>query len=379
MTAHEKMTRARAALILDHPFFGALSLRLKLIADAQVRTGATNGVDLKYSPSFVDSLTEPQVRGFIAHEVLHCAAGHIWRRDGRDSAQWNIACDRAINHHITAAGLQLPPDVLPGEDRSAEEIYARDYQHQPQQGGKGNQPGQAGQQSSQPDEDPGNCGGVEDAPADAEAQQGTQEDWQVATVQAAQAAKAFGKLPACAERMLDEILRPPVDWRTILADFVQRSARNDYDWCKPNPRHFNRGIILPGLRSNELPDVVVCVDTSGSIDARTMASFAGAISDVLAAYPTRAHVIEIDAQIQGVRLYESADLPIQFAQFRGGGGTDFRPAFEWVAREDIQPACLIYLTDCFGSFPHDAPEYPVLWACTSDQRAPFGETLKIAD
>jgi len=49
-----------------------------------------------------------------------------------------------------------------------------------------------------------------------------------------------------------------------------------------------------------------------------------------------------------------------------GGGTDFRPVFDWVAREGETPDGLIYLTDMYGCFP-SAPGYPVLWAsCTKD-------------
>jgi len=475
LTAAERLTRARAALVLDAPFFGALALRLQFKPDPSVETAAVDGRTLYYSPSFVKSLTDPQLRGILAHEVLHCAAGHCWRRGDRDFARWNLACDRAINHHVIAAGFTLPEDAIPGEDGSAEEFYGR-MRTEPQQGEEaGQQADQADQQQDQPDDnqqdedqnqpedepddqdsqedqqeddqknqseqdsqqddssgedegqdsqedqqedgqgdgtgddsqqdseqadggdsqsdqnpqsnsptsgqsgksvqDPGGCGGVMDAPEDD--QGNSQEEWQVATVQAAMAAKAYGDMPGIAARLLDEYTRPKVDWRVVLADFVQRTARNDYDWAHPNRRHLQRGFLLPGLRSNELPEVVVAVDTSGSIDAPTLAMFAGAVSDVLAAYPTMVHVLAVDAAVQSAAEYRTEDLPIKLDNLPGGGGTDFCPAFEWVDKQQITPSCLIYLTDLYGSFPEREPDYPVLWVCTTDQRAPFGETLNL--
>jgi predicted metal-dependent peptidase len=60
----------------------------------------------------------------------------------------------------------------------------------------------------------------------------------------------------------------------------------------------------------------------------------------------------------------------------GGGGTDFAPVFKHVEEQGIEAACLVYLTDMYGSFPKSAPDYPVLWVSTSHiDNAPFGEVL----
>ena len=62
---------------------------------------------------------------------------------------------------------------------------------------------------------------------------------------------------------------------------------------------------------------------------------------------------------------------------KGGGGTDFRPVFEWVEARGMSPVCLIYLTDlCCNAYPNP-PSYPVLWVTDSRRHAPFGETVKI--
>lgn len=62
----------------------------------------------------------------------------------------------------------------------------------------------------------------------------------------------------------------------------------------------------------------------------------------------------------------------------GFGGTDFRPAFEHVDREQLNPACLIYLTDADGVYPDEPSTFPTLWAITTaNRRAPWRETVYI--
>ena len=101
-------------------------------------------------------------------------------------------------------------------------------------------------------------------PTEAEKAQNAQ-DWKIATQQAAQAAKMAGKLPRSLARYVEELLEPVVDWREALRQFVDQIARNDYTWTRPNSRYFSRGLILPSLYNQEIPPLVVAVDTSGSI------------------------------------------------------------------------------------------------------------------
>jgi predicted metal-dependent peptidase len=140
-------------------------------------------------------------------------------------------------------------------------------------------------------------------------------------------------------------------------------------------------VVLPTLQSNELPAIVVAVDTSGSIDKPALARFLAAVSDALGAYETTAHVVCCDARVQSVAEYSTADLPID-VQPAGGGGTDFRPVFDWVDRERIEPAALIYFTDldCY-KWPDGEPDYPVLWVTPgpTDRRAPWGDVVTMPE
>jgi hypothetical protein len=105
--------------------------------------------------------------------------------------------------------------------------------------------------------------------------------------------------------------------------------------------------------------------------------FAGEISAISdQAQPEVIHVIYCDAAVQSSQEFQASE-PIHLEP-RGGGGTDFRPVFEWVEENQIEAVCLIYLTDlCCHSYP-EPPDYPVLWVTDSRNTAPFGETAQIS-
>lgn len=390
---HARVVQARVNLVLDQPFFGALALRLELRADPAAKSAMwTDGRVLGYNPAEVAKLSADEIIGVVAHEVMHCALGHPWRRDARDAGRWNKATDYTVNPLVVEAGMVLPEGALIDPQyagMAAEGVYAMIPEPVPApQAGPGDE-GEGG--TGDPDDDeapdaasgdeggdeggdeaPG-CGEVRDADA---ADPGAEAEWQVATFQAAQAAKARGHLPAGLARLIEEARRPRVDWRAALRRFVQVQAREDYSWRMPSTRYLAAGLYLPSLRSESMPPVVVAVDTSGSIDGATLAAFAAevqAIADECA--PERLVAVSCDAAIQSVEEFERGDLVILSP--KGGGGTDFRPVFDHVEREGLEPACLVYLTDLDGTMPSAAPDYQVLWVSTTRTVAPWGETIEL--
>lgn len=371
MNAKQKMTSARTALVLYQPFFGALALRLALQPDPGCGSAWVDGRTLGYDPAFVDKLSHDQLVGLIAHEVMHCALGHPWRRGARDHEDWNVAADFAINSGLIRTGFKLPPGgcIDPAFDgKSAEWIYSRlpEKKKDPNQG--------SGKPDGKPEPNP--LGEVRDAPSEAQAEGATETDWQLAVQQAAQAAHARGKLPEELSRLVKEAVAPRVDWRSVLRRFVQQLATADYSWSRPNARYLPMGLYLPSLRSEALGPIVVAVDTSGSIDRVLLDQFAGEIRAIAdESKPERIVVMYCDAEIGRTDVFERGD-PIELKPV-GGGGTDFCPVFAAVEAMDETPACVVYLTDLDGSFPKRAPEVPTLWASTRPSAVPFGEVVVI--
>ena len=422
-TTEEKLTCARTRLVLDQPFFGTLSLRLKLVTGS-LPTMATDGTRIVYNPAFVDQLKAAELEGTIAHEVLHCALGHHCRRGSRDPGLWNEAADLAINPILIRNGFTLPAGALIDPayaNLSAEEIYARLLrkknegtaptreapQHTRPGGGSGNGAqqrhgaGMAGSKvdsSHPPDSDqvqppagggmdqqskvPAGFGAVWDAADDqglqaSQAEMRRQEhEWNIAAEQALRSAKTCGREPGGVERPLAESRESQQDWRAILRHFIASASPSDYRWTPPNRRYIASGLYLPSVERSGLGEIVVVVDTSGSIRNRELEQFAAEISAISEeAQPEAIYVVYCDAAVQSVQEFRASE-PVRLEP-KGGGGTDFRPAFEWLAENDIAPGCLVYLTDlCCDSFPEE-PDYPVLWVTESRRTAPFGETVRI--
>ncbi len=382
MTTLDKILKARSILILDHPFFGSLALRLGLVEEDKCVSTAVDGINMFYNPKYIDSLTIKEVVGVVAHEVMHMALGHVWRRGSREYRGWNVATDYTINGNLITTGFTLPKGVLTNpayNSLSAEEIYTRlpkSKNTKPRQGGKGGK-GKSNSKTAKADKggtigDPGMCGAVLPAKSPQEAKE-LKAEWQAAVSQAVRIAK--GELPSDLKRQIQEVLNPVVPWYILLRDFVEKSARNDYDWTRPSRRYIGRDVILPSLVSEALPEVAIAIDTSGSINAKALQQFATEASNVLGVYDTTIRVIYCDSKVHKEEIFTRADLPMKLNPV-GGGGTNFCPVFKYIKEQNITPACLIYFTDLYGAFPAKEAGYPTMWlTMTEDKKAPFGITV----
>ena len=348
-----KLSTARARLLLDHPFFGVLALRLQFVEDTSIPTLAVDGKSIFYNPQFVDDLSDELCRSAIAHEVMHPVLDHMTRRGGRSPRKWNAACDYAANLILSDAGLPMGPGWLINcayRGMSAEEIYA-----------------------ALPDDSDSAQDEIREG--DATSSEDDALEWKLATVQAAKMAQSRGTLPGSLKRLLDDALAPPIPWREALAQFMTERTKDDYSWCRPNAYYAHTGVYLPSMDGVGMGEVVIALDTSGSV-LSVLDEFGSTVKDVLnATKPSRVHVVYCDAAVNHIDTFDRGQ-EITF-EAHGGGGTDFRPVFTHVTENNIRPACLLYLTDMYGAFPEEAPEYPTLWCATTDVPAPFGDVIRI--
>lgn len=209
-----------------------------------------------------------------------------------------------------------------------------------------------------------------------------QQDIKTAMNKALQHAKSCGKVPGGMERLVERMTVQKRDIEEILRDFVQRTIGGDYTWTRPNKKHLIHDLYLPSMQCDAIPDIIMVMDTSGSIGQNELAYFQAKLESVLSEYETTVHVCYCDTQAHDGGEYRREDLPMNLKPM-GGGGTDFRPPFKWLESKDIEPAAMIYLTDLeCSSFP-DEPDFPVLWAVYNAYRGgrgwkvPFGEVVDI--
>ncbi len=385
-----RVKRARVALILKYPFFGTLAMHLEVEACPDNKHGvysaATDGKHLFYSPEWFATLSDEEIKGVVTHEVLHAALAHMTREGTRIHDIWNIAIDFAVNAIIIKNNIVLPASRLyeqQYEDKCAEDIYADLIknavvitgmhtldQHLRPQGGAGSGKDETAPQGAG---EKGGSGRLPDYnPRD--------KDWPSILAAAAEAARGQGKMPAGMDRLIDETLNPRIPWRQMLAEFIVNANKHDYDMRRPNRRHIHNGVYLPSLRGEEL-DIVVAIDTSGSISDEELSQFIAEVNGIMSSIRGwTLHVMGCDAAVHG---YERVQYP-ESLDFRlvckGRGGTDFCPVFEKVNEEALTPACLIYLTDTYGTFPDDEPGYPVLWIINNTEgKVPWGRSARLTD
>lgn len=282
----------------------------------------------------------------------------------------------------------------PGDDDSSDSSQGgadgadgADGQDDDETGQGGDSSGQGG--SSQQSEDPGETGEIMDSAASSDSERDEDErDWDIALKQATQLAIAQGegKMPGGLKAQIDEMFAPLAPWEEILLRFKTEIAKDDYRWFPPNRRFVHNDIYLPSRRSERMPEIVIMIDTSGSVFSVTelLKRF---LSEVRAVFedlqPERIHLISVDSGVRDVRTLEQFDEISEY-QPVGGGGTDFRPGFRYLEDEQIEPMVCLYFTDLIcSSYPED-PGFPVIWAKYGNAspetygcpvEPPFGELL----
>lgn len=429
-----KLAAARTRLILDKPFLGALVLRLPMrVAHADwCPTTATDARAFYYNPKYIDALTLDETQFMLAHEALHCALSHFARRQHRIKHRWDLACDYAINPLLIDDGLKPPPNALfmpMYRGMTAEEIYpliddndqsqtidTHAYDRQ-SDGGRGQQnpldEHDLQQRSSQPhsqEAQPGQGAAAQpqtgDRRADAhgdsrgvdpptaslgpqrstperapppltpDEQETLQVQWQQRMAGAAQQAMQAGRLGGELKRLIDHLLQPQLPWRMLLARHMNALSRHDYSWARPSRREGAH--ILPSLRSQRI-DLVVAVDTSGSIKDSEMQEFIDEIDALKAQVQAQVTLLPCDAALcPGAPFrfepWERFERPDAIA---GGGGTNFEPVFHWVEEQGISPDLLVYFTDANGRFPAREPNFPVIWLVKGRSPVPWGQRIQL--
>ena len=407
--ATARLASARAKLILDKPFLGALVLRLPLAAAGPwCRTTATDARKLYYNPQWIAALSSAEVQFALAHEALHCALGHFARRGHRVQRLWDLACDFAINPLLLDEGLKPPLgaqvlDLYRG--MAAEEIYpclddSLDQHTLDDHAWDGDEGGQGGDRSDDAGKDNSAAAGPDseapprvDAgdtarelqespppPLTAREKQQLQQQWQRHLAGAAQRAREAGKLSGGLARLVESALAPQVSWRAALAQYLSQAARDDYSWLRPSRRSDGSSgeVIWPSLRSHA-GDIFVALDTSGSIADADLAQFVGELNAIKGTLPVRITLLACDAALAPdapwvCEPWQELRLP---RKFEGGGGTAFAPVFDWIEREGAHPDALVYFSDGQAEFPELPPHYPVLWLIKGQAPVPWGRRIQL--
>jgi len=402
-----KLAAARTRLIIDKPFLGALVLRLPLVeADPDwCKTTATDARKFYYNAEYIEHLSLAEAQFILAHEALHCALSHFARREHRIKHRWDLACDYAVNPLLIGDGLKPPPGSLyerSYEGMTAEEIYPflednendetldqhiydkpdqsqsnqnKNSEPPPPQSEQDEQQDNGASPQQQPDEN--TRGAPQPPPLSLDEMDNLSVQWQQRMAGAAQQAMQAGKLSGDMARLVDFLLQPQLPWRMLLARYMTALARDDYSYTRPSTRRGDPA-IFPSLRSNQV-DIVIVLDTSGSISIDEMKEFFTEIDAIKGQMRARITLHACDANLSeaGPWVYEPWEEFSLPDDTKGGGGTDFRPIFKWADTLDRTPDLLIYFTDAEGTFPDAMPYYPVIWLVKGKEKIPWGQRIQL--
>lgn len=358
------LDRAKVAVVTQHPFFASILMKRKLIPDNTIPTAAVDQRgQIYYNEKFVEKLSVDELVFLLCHEVGHVIGQHALRRGARTPKRWNIAGDAWINDMLQDAGIgqQIKGCVhMPGsKDETVDEIY-----------------------NKLPDDpDGGGPGGTGDdliergAPLTQEEADRIDAETRVEVAQAAQAAKAQGKMPGALAKIVADLIEPVTPWHEILERYMVSFTKGDYSWARPN-RRFAPTHYLPSVGNvQECGEIVIQVDVSGSISKLELDHYNGHLKRIIElCSPERVHVLYTDTSVAKHETFERGE-EVELT-FYCGGGTDMEEGFNYLSKHGINPEVFVCLTDGYTDFNTDkAPDYPVVWCISSDIEAPYGENI----
>lgn len=365
------ISKAKAQLILDQPFFASILLSLPMIEDLSIPTLATNGNEVRYNPEFMKSLSLGETVFALAHETLHCVFQHMHRRNGRNANQWNIAADYIINDLLikdkigkTIQGA-LVDSSLVAKGKTTEGVFDL-------------LPAETENKKQGDKDNGGSLDQVSDASNDPAENAVQASEMKVKVIQAINAAKMCGKFSGNLQRVLGPLTKTRVDWRAVLRNFLSERAKLSPSYSKPKRRFLADDIYLPSLTGEKLGSVVIAIDCSGSIDEKLLSKFSTEIKAICSdATPSQIDILYFDTEVLKHETFIDGE-EIKMNPI-GGGGTAFSPVFKYIDEKGLAPIACVFLTDLCCSDFGDAPPYPVLWASTEESgSAPFGDVISIA-
>lgn len=384
-----RLTKIRLALMLKETFFTSIMFRKDFVEEEGLGTAATDGYKISYDPKWLLALIDDEIKFVLLHEVMHIVLSHVYRQ--KDFPRKNLyaaACDYVVNGLLCKSGYKgwMPKEGLidPKYDgMSTEQVYKLLDEQYPEQncpscGGTGSNcddcggTGRKGEAAVDLPEgwdfggmaEPKNEDGTPKSPAELKQ---AEAETRLAVRQAAAQAKKRGHLPAGLESIIEATCNPKQNYKEVLDRFVSRISKSNYSYERPNKRYMQMGIVAPSRYSRDIGDIVVAIDTSGSVNSDELNQFASELSSILENFKVTVHLCYCDTRCHDGGEFTNDDLPLQLTA-KGGGGTSFDEIPKWVEKKEIDPACLLYFTDGYSSYSGDGPlEYPVLWAVDSER------------
>lgn len=372
------LTKAKSQLTTKYPYFGMLASRLKHESNENIKSYASNGVRFLYNPEFIESCSIEELSFILTNCVMHHILSHQQRKLKRKGYLWQLATDYAINNLLAKNGMKMPEGV--NYDKKFKKMYAEEiYDYLKKELIESGIDAFDDEKTQQHDEQnnkdfTSKFRQVKNIKE--ELDERDEEQWEYAAALAKEVSNRKSLMPLGFERLAKKVEAKDIDWKFELYNAINRHMRNNYAFMPPNKKHLYRGFALPSLTSDTL-SLIVAIDTSGSIQEEILGAFIEEFKAIMQNFPAvNIELLIADAKVHAHYSFRGAE-DIEFA-LKGGGGTDYRPVFEYIDANFPMASMLLYFTDGEGVFPRFSPAYEVLWALSNKkERIPFGRALVI--
>lgn len=386
MQIDNRISDCLSKVILYFSYLGYITSEWGIKENRNIPTIGTNYKELHYNPEFVNVLTNDELCGVIIHEVMHCLFLHPTEiskveKSGKNIEMWTIAEEIVTNAAVKdfikdfSASISLPgapysplqgtkpPENTSiyfydpiGHSHTVEEVYNKLIKSK-----KVSIPKTAI---------------LYDDVLPSNDKESTVSATETAIAVLTKMSTRRGDMPDALNRHLKKLISSKIPWQRILANFVAgiKAGMDTLRWEHPDWKR-QSDILMPGTVSMDIENVIVAVDTSGSINEEQLLEFASGIAK-LTVYVPEITIITTDAVVHEKIKIKSARELITKIKFEGGGGTNFEEIFSKVKKTK----CLIFFTDGYATFPERKPPYPVLWVLTSQHSAPpFGKVAYLLE
>ena len=389
LTEEQRLTKAVVS-IMGNPKYTALAGVLMIgdrnvVDDPSVPTACTNGRDELYGREFVKQLNDAELRFLVLHEVYHKLFRHLttWRHlYNQDAHLANVACDHVINikivddnkDHFASMTGALESGCYDRKYVGMDTAQVYNLLRKDQEGD--------GEQGSEPlpeGFDKHDWDGASEMDAEEIRELAREIDEAVR-----QGALVAGKMGSGGALGLEELLQPQIDWREALREFIQTTcAGSDYStYSKPNRRYLSSGIYMPSGISEQVGELVLAIDTSGSIGKKELAAFLSEVKEICdTVHPDGVRLLYWDTKVCRDEKYDTHELDniVNSTKPDGGGGTDVECVTDYIRDNNINAQAAIVLTDghLYGGWGQWS--MPVLWCIMDNDHAKpdVGKTVNI--
>ena len=399
MEANKKLIRTKIQLQNEKPFFAYLIMNMEFIEQEDISTiGVDNNGTCYYNPKFIEDveMTEERLKGVLAHEVLHLVLEHLSRGENLKHRLYNVASDLCINDLLLENGFELARGGLipryheytfqnsDGDDitiKNINEKTAEVVYNELLKAIKDDEKATKKQDDKRFDKHI-NRETKDKKKLTKEQKAEISKKWKKAVSEASAHARQKGNMPDGLGLFVDKLLNEKVNWKHLLYKYLTRTIPHDYSYSRPSKRSFSTGVYMPIMRKEQI-EIVVSLDTSGSIQKEELTEFMSEINGIAKSFNNLTmKLVVCDYEIKNIyTIGNGSDEEISKLIIKGGGGTSHKPVYDYIKNNLPNTRLLVNFTDGYTDLNELDDSINTLWVLCkngiNEKQIPFGEVIKL--